>query len=170
MYGGEKAYISCEQRYPRPVHLFLDTRLLWSQITVTFDPTSTGQLALVLYEWSDVKYLGADSPGDDSMPVSSIRRAMGDFSPETSALLPHLENVHLHNIRDSVRIVHEGFTRIVHHYPSRGCRVEPDEPVHDRHSFRSDRQSGGRARAGRRHYDAPRSYQNPSSSSSYHLN
>lgn len=83
---------------------------------MTFDPTSTGQLALVLYEWSDVKYLGADSPGDDSMPVSSARRAMNDFSPETSAL-PYLENVHLHDVRDSVRAVYEGFTRIVHHYP-----------------------------------------------------
>jgi hypothetical protein len=117
MYGGEKAYISCEQRYPRPVHLFLDTRLLWSQITVTFDPTSTGQLALVLYEWSDVKYLGADSPGDDSMPVRSALRALNNLSPDTF-LLPQLENVYMHNVRHSVRIVHEGFTRIFHHYPS----------------------------------------------------
>lgn len=40
-------------------------------MVVTFDPSSSGQLALVLYEWDDVKYLGADTPGneDDSMPV-----------------------------------------------------------------------------------------------------
>lgn len=45
---------------------------------VTFDPSSTGQLALVLYEWSDVKYLGADTPGDDSLPV---RQTFGMLLP-----------------------------------------------------------------------------------------
>lgn len=38
--------------------------------TVTFDPSSIGQLALVMYEWNDVKYLGADTPYDDELPVS----------------------------------------------------------------------------------------------------
>ena len=85
---------------------------------MTFDPTSTGQLALVLYEWSDVKYLGADSPGDDSMPVRSALRALNNLSPE-AFLLPQLENVYMHNVRHSVRIVHEGFARIIRHYPSR---------------------------------------------------
>ncbi|KAI0639574.1 lung seven transmembrane receptor-domain-containing protein [Trametes polyzona] len=33
-------------------------------INVTFDSGSQGQLAMVIYEWGDVKYLGKDAPGD----------------------------------------------------------------------------------------------------------
>lgn len=44
--------------------------------TVTFDPTSSGQVALVIYEWADVAYLGAETPDetvgsghDSNLPV-----------------------------------------------------------------------------------------------------
>ncbi|KAJ7446455.1 lung seven transmembrane receptor-domain-containing protein [Mycena galericulata] len=38
-------------------------------INVTFDPTSQGQLAMIIYEWSDVKYLGkVTSMTDDELP------------------------------------------------------------------------------------------------------
>jgi hypothetical protein len=38
-------------------------------IPVTFEP-SQGQLAMVIYEWSDVKYLGKITTSDDTLPVS----------------------------------------------------------------------------------------------------
>ncbi|WWC87461.1 uncharacterized protein L201_002350 [Kwoniella dendrophila CBS 6074] len=41
MYGGKDAYID-----------------------VTFDSTSAGQVALIIYEWKDVPYLGIDTPGN----------------------------------------------------------------------------------------------------------
>ena len=71
MYGGEKAYISREHRIEARSVSAHSLNLSSSVLIVTFDPSSSGQLALVLYEWDDVKYLGADTPGneDDSMPV-----------------------------------------------------------------------------------------------------
>ena len=42
-------------------------------INVSFDATSQGQLAMVIYEWSDVKYLGkVTSDSDDDLPVSPL--------------------------------------------------------------------------------------------------
>lgn len=39
-------------------------------VSVTFEP-SHGQLAMVIYEWNDVKYLGKiTSASDDTLPVS----------------------------------------------------------------------------------------------------
>lgn len=42
---------------------------------VSFNPTSSGQVSLVIYEWSDVEYLGVDTPdnsvGGISRPVRS---------------------------------------------------------------------------------------------------
>jgi hypothetical protein len=37
---------------------------------VTFDETSRGQLAMAIYEWQDVKYLGKETYGEDDLPVS----------------------------------------------------------------------------------------------------
>ena len=40
---------------------------------VSFDSTSQGQLAMVIYEWNDAKYLGKEqSPdvADNNLPVS----------------------------------------------------------------------------------------------------
>jgi len=38
---------------------------------VTFDDSSHGQLAMVIYEWQDVKYLGKETYGEDDLPVST---------------------------------------------------------------------------------------------------
>ncbi|CAK5264482.1 unnamed protein product, partial [Mycena citricolor] len=44
-------------------------------INVTFDASSQGQLAMVIYEWSDVQYLGKiTSYTDDELPVRSASR------------------------------------------------------------------------------------------------
>ena len=40
-------------------------------IQVTFDSTSQGQLAMVIYEWKDMQYLGKiTSQVDNMLPVS----------------------------------------------------------------------------------------------------
>lgn len=42
---------------------------------VSFNPASSGQVALVIYEWKDVQYLGAQthsSEDEDESPVSSF--------------------------------------------------------------------------------------------------
>lgn len=46
-----------------------------SSVPVTFDAASShGQVAMVIYEWKDVKYLGkVTSETDDSLPVSDVR-------------------------------------------------------------------------------------------------
>lgn len=43
--------------------------LLTSSRTVTFDKPSHGQLAAVIYEWSDVQYLGKTTSYVDDLPV-----------------------------------------------------------------------------------------------------
>jgi hypothetical protein len=45
-------------------------RLLTPPCTVTFDKDSHGQLAAVIYEWSDVGYLGKVTSYTDNLPVS----------------------------------------------------------------------------------------------------
>jgi len=32
---------------------------------VSFNPTSSGQVSLIIYEWKDVSYLGVDTPGNE---------------------------------------------------------------------------------------------------------
>ena len=71
MYGGKKAYIErecqqmCSYAAPcsSPVYMYILT-------PVSFDQRSSGQVALVIYEWKDVKYLGVESP-DDAVGASS---------------------------------------------------------------------------------------------------
>jgi hypothetical protein len=48
-------------------------QILTRRVIVTFDESSSqGQVAMVIYEWKDVKYLGAiTSTTDDSLPVSN---------------------------------------------------------------------------------------------------
>ncbi|PFH54883.1 hypothetical protein AMATHDRAFT_78452 [Amanita thiersii Skay4041] len=50
---------------------------MWSgestYINVTFDPGSSGQLAMVIYEWSDADYLGkVTDPNDDLLPKTFV--------------------------------------------------------------------------------------------------
>lgn len=43
-----------------------------SVLAVTFDASSQGQLAMVVYEWADMRYLGkVTSMADDYLPVST---------------------------------------------------------------------------------------------------
>jgi hypothetical protein len=34
-------------------------------ITVSFNPSCSGQVSLIIYEWKDVSYLGVDTPGNE---------------------------------------------------------------------------------------------------------
>lgn len=43
-----------------------------AHINVTFDSSSSGQLAMAIYEWQDVKYLGKDTYGDDNQPKTYV--------------------------------------------------------------------------------------------------
>jgi hypothetical protein len=56
MYGGDKAYIEGELD---------DLTLNQADATVAFDSGSDGQVALVIYEWTDVDYLGVATPGTE---------------------------------------------------------------------------------------------------------
>ena len=43
-------------------------------LPVAFNPSSSGQVAVVMYEWADVKYLGVQAPNQDAgaaLPVSN---------------------------------------------------------------------------------------------------
>jgi hypothetical protein len=45
----------------------------YTHINVSFDPTSQGHLAMVIYEWRDVAYLGkVTSETDEGLPVSAL--------------------------------------------------------------------------------------------------
>ena len=60
-------------------------RLLTSLHTVTFDESSHGQLAAVIYEWSDVQYLGKTTSYIDDLPVgvgAKLTAANIDNPPE----------------------------------------------------------------------------------------
>lgn len=46
-------------------------RLLTPSHAVTFDKSSQGQLAAVIYEWSDVEYLGKTTSYIEDLPVSA---------------------------------------------------------------------------------------------------
>lgn len=43
-----------------------------ARLSVTFDSSSQGQVAMVIYEWKDVGYLGkaTSQDDDDTLPVS----------------------------------------------------------------------------------------------------
>ena len=73
------------------------SRLLTSPHTVTFDKVSQGQLAAVIYEWSDVDYLGKVTSHVDDLPVSANTRhkAANIDNPLLNAELA--EDIHLYN-------------------------------------------------------------------------
>lgn len=52
-----------------------------ADLVVTFYPESTGQVALVIYEWGDVPYLGVNTPdnsvGGQERPVRSVPFSSG---------------------------------------------------------------------------------------------
>ena len=68
------------QWYFPPRHV---RRLLISFRTVTFDKDSHGQLAAVIYEWSDVGYLGKVTSYVDDLPVSASVTRHGEHTLTT---------------------------------------------------------------------------------------
>lgn len=76
MYGGKQAHISGEL----PATVALDT----AHLAVSFDDSSTGQVALVIYEWADVRYLGVETPTQE---VGGIRRPVRSSSFLPSSLV-----------------------------------------------------------------------------------
>ena len=78
---------------------------LTSSPTVTFDGSSQGQLAAVIYEWSDVDYLGKTTSFVEDLPVSAgARHTVADVdNPLLNGELA--ENIHLHNRRTSFRLL-----------------------------------------------------------------
>jgi hypothetical protein len=78
---------------------------LTSSPTVTFDGSSQGQLAAVIYEWSDVDYLGKTTSFVEDLPVSAGARhtAANVDSPLLNG--EPAENIHLHNRRTSFRLL-----------------------------------------------------------------
>lgn len=73
-------------------------QILTRRVVVTFDESSSqGQVAMVIYEWKDVKYLGVTtSTTDDSLPVSNPLQH--NLSPN-SAIIPPAEDLRMHNRR-----------------------------------------------------------------------
>ena len=64
MWGGPSAYING--------NLNAHNKVILNSLPVSFDSTSQGQLAMVIYEWKDAKYLGKvhHSDTDNELPVS----------------------------------------------------------------------------------------------------
>lgn len=76
------------------------------QASVTFEP-SQGQLAMVIYEWNDVKYLGKiTSTTDDTLPVSEHSRNANRTSACPSFLKQYIaENVCMYHKRRTRRFL-----------------------------------------------------------------
>jgi len=78
MFGGSEAFIEGMSRmlHHRDIFLMSANRIA-ADLLVSFNPTSSGQVSLVIYEWSDVQYLGVDTPensvGGISRPVRGLR-------------------------------------------------------------------------------------------------
>lgn len=64
MWGGKNTFIN-----GAPFGLFLAASAQCPQ--VTFDASSQGQLAMVIYEWKDMPYLGKVTTPDGTLPVSA---------------------------------------------------------------------------------------------------
>ena len=85
------------QRYSPAEPIPNTKRLLTSSHTVTFDKSSHGQLAAVIYEWSDVEYLGKTTSYADSLPVS-VGVGLPAANIDDSVLNVELaEDIHLYN-------------------------------------------------------------------------
>jgi hypothetical protein len=69
MFGGKTAHIDGKLSLFSPAALPAKPEA----VAVTFDPRSSGQVALVIYEWADVAFLGTETPdetvGGGDLPV-----------------------------------------------------------------------------------------------------
>lgn len=90
-------------------------RLLTSPHTVTFDESSHGQLAAVIYEWSDVEYLGKTTSYVDDLPVS-VGVGFTAANIDNSVLNVELaEDIHLYNRCTHFPLLRGVPARQVHH-------------------------------------------------------
>lgn len=62
---------------------------------VTFDSISQGQVVMVIYEWSDVQYLGKVTSTVGDLPVSTF---MAEY-PITNRLPPSRKHMSAHRMR-----------------------------------------------------------------------
>ena len=88
MWGGQNTYINGKPTSVAPFPHYACSL----EITVTFNPTSHGQLATVIYEWGDVDYLGVwDTSRSEDLPVRY-------YHPLSVYLLstPQVEGIRLH--------------------------------------------------------------------------
>ena len=91
-------------------------RLLTPSRTVTFEGDSHGQLATVIYEWSDVDYLGKVTSYVDDLPVSVGARPTRRIPIDNSMLNIELaENIHLHNRCARRKLLRRVPARQIHH-------------------------------------------------------
>lgn len=69
---------------------------------VTFDSESQGELATVIYEWADERYLGKpqNSDPDEELPVYAFFLSVFPLSDVI------VENICLHRISSSSRLLH----------------------------------------------------------------
>lgn len=98
MWGGPSAYINGI--------LFSQDNFGGAEFSpVSFDSTSQGDLAMVIYEWADVRYLGkVTTPVDDEidLPVSSIPE-MARMHTITPIIA---EDLHMHCERGDRRVLY----------------------------------------------------------------
>jgi hypothetical protein len=68
MWGGSSAFINGMQ------HILVTCSNLYFVSSVSFDATSQGNLATIIYEWADVQYLGKETTTDteEPLPVRTI--------------------------------------------------------------------------------------------------
>ena len=87
---------------------------LVDSLVVTFDAASQGNLAMVIYEWADVQYLGKETTtdSDEGLPVSYGSRLLKCTVSTYDIYIA--ENVHLHIKCRSVRLLHIHTTRSIH--------------------------------------------------------
>ena len=88
---------------------------LTSSRTVTFDKSSHGQLAAVIYEWSDVQYLGKTTSYVDDLPVSFGARLTAANIDNSVLNVELAENVHLHNRCAHFPLLRRLPAREIHH-------------------------------------------------------
>ena len=115
MWTSENTYIN---GISQPLHIY-HRRLVG--FSVTFDAKSQGQLASVIYEWEDVKYLGKNASRDGDLPVSTTY-SLALRSPTVhtlNALYTAVEDLYLHTRRYKGRTLRHHPGRTVHYRPAK---------------------------------------------------
>jgi len=101
--------------------------LLTSSHTVTFDKSSQGQLAAVIYEWSDVEHLGKTTSVIDDLPVSVGSRTAAANIDNSLLNVELAEDIHLYNRRTPFRLLRRIPARQVHYRLTVDHTYQPDQ-------------------------------------------